>query len=71
MSAPCEVRAVEHLGGHQLGLAFAHGPSGDVGPTDRFAGPVGAMFAPLREVADCAQVVEEELGTVVWPNGAI
>jgi hypothetical protein len=29
------------------------------------------MFEPLRDVAYFAQVVvDEELGTVVWPNGA-
>ncbi|WP_040493444.1 DUF2442 domain-containing protein [Ilumatobacter nonamiensis] len=71
MSAPYEVRAVEHLGGHRLRLTFADGVTGDVDLSDRFAGPVGPMFEPLLEVDYFAQVVvDEELGTVVWPNGA-
>ena len=71
MSAPYEVRAVVHLGGHRLRLTFADGLVGEVDLTDRFAGPVGSMFEPLREVAYFARVaVDEELGTVVWPNGA-
>ncbi len=33
--------------------------------------PVGPMFVPLRNEAFFAHVrVDEELGTVVWPNGA-
>jgi hypothetical protein len=36
-----------------------------------FAARVGPMFEPLRDVAYFAQVVvDEELGTVVWPDGA-
>ena len=36
-----------------------------------FAAQVGPMFEPLRDVADFAQVVvDKELWTVVWPNGA-
>lgn len=71
MSAPYEVRAVEHLGGHRLRLTFADGLVGDVDLSDRFTGRVGPMFEPLRDVDDFAQVtVDEELGTIVWPNGA-
>lgn len=71
MSAPYEVRAVEHLGGHRLRLTFADGLVGDVDLSDRFAGRVGSMFEPLRDVDYFAQVsVDSELGTVVWPNGA-
>lgn len=33
--------------------------------------PVGPMFVPLRDEAFFAHVrVDEELGTIVWPNGA-
>jgi len=71
MSAPYEVRAVEHLGGHRLRLTFADGFTGDVDLTSRFAGPLGPMFEPLRDVDYFAQVeVDDELGTVTWPNGA-
>ena len=71
MSAPYEVRAVEHLGGHRLRLTFADGLVGDVDLGDRFTGRVGSVFEPLRDVDYFAQVtVDEELGTIVWPNGA-
>jgi hypothetical protein len=71
MSAPYTVRAVEYLGGYRLRLTFADGLVGDVDLADRFAGPVGSMFEPLREIAFFAQVVvDAELGTIVWPNGA-
>ena len=71
MSTPYEIRAVEHLDGHRLRLTFADGLVGDIDLADRFTGPVGPVFEPLREVDYFAQVsVDEELGTVVWPNGA-
>ena len=52
---------------------FASGcrTSGDVDLANRFAGPLGPMFEPLRDVDYFAQVaVDEELGTILWPNGA-
>jgi hypothetical protein len=71
MSAPYEIRSVEHLGGHRLRLTFADGLVGDVDLTERFAGQLGPMFEPLRDEAYFGEVtVDEELGTVVWPNGA-
>jgi hypothetical protein len=71
MSAPYEVRAVEHLGGYRLRLTFADGLVGDVDLSDRLAGSVGPIFEPLRDVRYFAQVgVDEEIGTIVWPNGA-
>lgn len=71
MSAPYEVQAVEHLGGHRLRLTFADGLTGDVDLSDRFTGRVGPMFEPLRDVDYFATVrVDAELGTIVWPNGA-
>ena len=71
MSAPYEVRAVEHLGGYRLRLTFADGLVGDVDLADRFTGRVGPMFEPLRDVGYFASVVVDEvLGTIVWPNGA-
>ena len=71
MSAPYEVRAVEHLGGHRLRLTFADGLTGDVDLAERFTGPLGPMFEPLRDPTYFGRVVvDPELGTVVWPNGA-
>ena len=71
MSAPYRIQAVEHLGGHRLRLTFADGLTGEVDLTERLAGSVGPMFEPLRDVAYFAQVVvDEELGTIVWPDGA-
>lgn len=71
MSAPYEIRAVEHLGGHRLRLTFADGNVGDVDLTDKFEAPLGPVFEPLRDVEYFAQVsVDTEIGTVVWPNGA-
>jgi hypothetical protein len=52
-------------------LTFADGLVGDVDLSERLAGPVGPMFEPLRDVRYFAQVgVDEEIGTIVWPNGA-
>ena len=71
MSAPYEIRAVEYLGGHRLRLTFADGLVGDVDLAERFAGRVGPMFESLRDADYFARVsIDEELGTIVWPNGA-
>ena len=71
MTAPYDITAVEHLGGHRLRLTFADGFVGDVDLAERFEGPTGPMFEPLRDIQYFAQVeVDSELGTVVWPNGA-
>lgn len=71
MTAPYEITAVEHLGGHRLRLTFADGFVGDVDLAGRFEGPQGPMLQPLRDVTYFAEVaVDPELGTVVWPNGA-
>lgn len=71
MNAPYVVRAVEHLGGHRLRLTFADGLTGEIDLTSRFDGSLGPVFEPLRDVDYFAQVtIDEELGTIVWPNGA-
>ncbi len=71
MTAPYEITAVEHLGGHRLRLTFADGFVGHVDLADRFKGPQGPMLQPLRDVTYFAKVaIDRELGTVVWPNGA-
>ena len=63
-----DVTAVEVLGGHRLRLSFDDGSSGEVDFADYdFRG----VFEPLRDPAYFAQVtLDEELGTITWPNGA-
>ncbi len=71
MSAPYEIRNVEHLGGFRLRLTFADGLVSEVDLTEKLSGPVGPVFEPLKDPAFFAQVsVDAEVGTVVWPNGA-
>lgn len=71
MTAPYVITAVEHLDGYRLRLTFADGFVGDVDLSERLKAPNGPMFQPLEDVAYFAQVVvDPELGTVVWPNGA-
>jgi hypothetical protein len=71
MSAPYEIRAVEHLGGYRLRLTFGDGLTSDVDVSEKLSGRLGPVFEPLRDVKFFAQVqVDAELGTVVWPNGA-
>lgn len=71
MSAPYDIRDVEHLGGFRLRLAFADGLVAEIDLAEKLAGAVGPVFEPLRDPAFFAQVaVDPELGTVVWPNGA-
>jgi Protein of unknown function (DUF2442) len=71
MSAPYDVREVEYLGGYRLRLTFADGVIGVVDLASKFASPVGPVFEALRDEEFFAKVrVDQELGTVVWPNGA-
>lgn len=71
MSAPYDVRSVEHLGGYRLKIGFADGTARIVDIGAKLSAPVGPVFEPLREVEFFAQVtVDPELRTVVWPNGA-
>lgn len=71
MSAPYDIVAVEHLGGHRLRLRFADGVSGDVDLADQLSGDLGPVLAPLKDLDLFSQVtVDADLRTVVWPNGA-
>jgi hypothetical protein len=71
MTPSYRVSSVSYLGGHCLRLTFADGLVADVDLTATLQGDGGPMFGPLRDEAFFAQVVvDEELGTVVWPNGA-
>jgi hypothetical protein len=63
-----DVVEVEVVGDHRLRLAFDDGSQGEIqfGEEDRFG-----VFEPLRDPAYFAQVkLDEEGGTIVWPNGA-
>lgn len=62
------VTSVEALGGHRLFLRFADGIQGELDlSTESWQG----VFAPLAEPAYFARVeLDQELGTIVWPNGA-
>lgn len=71
MSAPYDIREVQYLGGHRLRVTFADGIVSDVDLFEKLSGAVGPMFEPLRDLAFFAKVmVDPDLGTVVWPNGA-
>lgn len=62
------VTDVERLGGYRLRLAFDDGASGEIDlSNEEWRG----IFSPLADVDYFGQVeLDEELGTIVWPNGA-
>lgn len=63
------VVAVEVLGRHRLRLAFDDGLVREVDLDGCWAW--GPVFEPLRDFDEFKRVrVDEELGTIVWPNGA-
>ncbi|HTA97628.1 MAG TPA: DUF2442 domain-containing protein [Solirubrobacteraceae bacterium] len=62
------VTSVDVLGHYKLRLGFSDGSTRDVDLVGELHGPV---FEPLTDPDYFAQVrVDDELGTVVWPNGA-
>jgi Protein of unknown function (DUF2442) len=62
------VTSAQVLGHYRLRLGFSDGSSRDVDLAGELHGPV---FGPLDDPDYFAQVrVDDELGTVVWPNGA-
>jgi hypothetical protein len=62
------VTAVEAVGDHRLFLRFEDGAEGEI---DLSGWPWRGVFEPLAEPEYFQQVVlDEELGTIVWPNGA-
>lgn len=62
------VTAVENVGEFRLRVKFDDGIVRELDFNGRLSGQV---FEPLRDPAFFAQVrVDEELGTIVWPNGA-
>jgi hypothetical protein len=67
MSEIVHVTAVESLGGHRLLLRFEDGAEGEL---DFSAESWRGVFAPLEDPTYFALVeVDDELGTIVWPNG--
>lgn len=63
------IRSVEPLSGFVLRLSFEDGMEREVDLEDELWGP---MFEALRQDPDLFRQVrvDEELGTIVWPNGA-
>ncbi len=63
------VRAVEPLDGFKVNLTFTNG-STKVIDLDRFLR--GPVFEPMRKHPEVFRAVrvDEEAGTIVWPNGA-
>jgi Protein of unknown function (DUF2442) len=68
MAAIIHVTKVEPLADHRLSLSFEDGSRGEVDfSSRRWRG----VFAPLEDQAYFERVeLDEELGTIVWPNGA-
>lgn len=62
------VTEAESLGGYRLRLRFDDGLAGDV---DLSREVWSGIFSPLSDPAYFEKVeLDEELGTIVWPNGA-
>jgi hypothetical protein len=68
MGSMVHVTAVEVVGDHRLRVTFDDGADGEVQfPEEDWDG----VFDALRDPRFFAQVtVDDELGTIVWPNGA-
>ena len=65
-----DVIAVKSVEGHVLELSFEDGLIAQV-DMDRVIGEYDGVFTPLQDPGYFAQVrVEQEIGTIVWPNGA-
>jgi len=62
------VERARYVGGYKVEIAFSDGRKGVADLSAALAGPV---FEPLKDTDLFAQFkVDNELGTVVWPNGA-
>jgi Protein of unknown function (DUF2442) len=68
MAAIVHVTRVEVVGDYRLRLGFEDGSEGEV---DFSALGWRGVFAPLRDPSYFKRVeLDQELGTIVWPNGA-
>lgn len=57
-----------HLGGYRIALRWADGSAGELDLTGELW---GEMFERLQDGQEFAGFrIDEELGTLVWPNGA-
>jgi hypothetical protein len=62
------LKKAEYLDRYKLRLTFSDGKTGDI---DLAAELWGEMFEPLKDLVVFKSFkVDQELGTVVWPNGA-
>jgi hypothetical protein len=62
------VTQVEALADHRLHLGFEDGAEGEVDLSSR---QWRGVFAPLKDQSFFDRVeLDDELGTIVWPNGA-
>jgi hypothetical protein len=67
MEAIVQVIKVEPLGSHRLRLRFDDGIEGDL---DLSSETWDGVFSPLADPEFFERVsVDQELGTIVWPNG--
>jgi hypothetical protein len=66
---PARIQSVEPLDGFVLRLVFDDGTERSIDLEDELWGP---MFEPLRADRELFRQVrvDDELGTIVWPNGA-
>ena len=65
------VVAAEPVGELRLRLEFDDGITREIDFSAELSQQVGPMFEPLRDPEFFSRVrVDEELGTIVWPNGA-
>jgi Protein of unknown function (DUF2442) len=62
------VTEVQYLGGHRLRFRFEDGVSGELNFSDE---EWRGVFEPLADPDYFRRVeLDDELGTIVWPNGA-
>ena len=68
MESIVHVTRVEVVGDHRIHLCFEDGSEGEI---DFSARAWRGIFEPLQDPSYFGQVeLDEELGTIVWPNGA-
>ena len=62
------LKSAEYAGSYRLRLTFSDGKVGDI---DLASELWGEVFEPLKDLELFKSFkVDQELGTVVWPNGA-
>jgi hypothetical protein len=70
MESCATVTSVRILDGYRVELTFCDGVRGTINLANRIVGR-GGVFGPLEDPKFFRQAtVDDELGTVVWPNGA-